>query len=64
MKACSKALVVTKPKGTLGPEKKKVNVLDEEKYTEVKMTDNSSSHRQLALSILETEKWGGNSPFS
>ncbi|XP_045169617.2 splicing factor ESS-2 homolog [Mercenaria mercenaria] len=34
VKVCSKALVVAKPKGTLGPEKKKVNVLDEEKYTE------------------------------
>ncbi|XP_060551335.1 splicing factor ESS-2 homolog [Ruditapes philippinarum] len=34
VKVCSKALVVAKPKGSLGPEKKKVNVLDEEKYTE------------------------------
>lgn len=34
VKACSKALVVAKPKGSIGPEKKKVNVLDEEKYTE------------------------------
>lgn len=33
VKACSKALVVAKPKGTLGPEKKKITVLDEEKYT-------------------------------
>lgn len=31
---CSKALVVAKPKGALGPEKKKVSVLDEEEYTE------------------------------
>lgn len=36
VKACSKALVVAKPKGSLGPEKKKVTVLDEEQYTEVR----------------------------
>ena len=35
VKACSKALVVAKPKGTIGPSKKKVTVLDEEAYTEV-----------------------------
>ena len=35
VKVCSKALVVAKPKGTLGPNKKKITVLDEEKYTEV-----------------------------
>lgn len=35
-KVCSKALVVAKHKGTLGPEKKKVTVLDEETYTEVR----------------------------
>ena len=35
VKACSKALVVAKPKGTIGPSKKKVKVLDEDEYTEV-----------------------------
>lgn len=34
VKACGKALVVAKRKGTIGPDKKKVNVLDEDTYTE------------------------------
>lgn len=34
VKACSKALVVAKPKGTIGPSKKKVQVLNEDEYTE------------------------------
>ncbi|KAL4222927.1 DiGeorge syndrome critical region protein 14 [Mactra antiquata] len=34
VKACSKALVVSKPKGTIGPDRKKVNVLNEEEYTQ------------------------------
>jgi len=37
-KACNKALIVAKPKGAIGPEKKKVNILDEEAYTEVNIT--------------------------
>lgn len=36
-KVCSKALVVAKPKGAIGPEKRKVNVLDEDSYTEVRL---------------------------
>ena len=39
VKACSKALVVAKPKGTIGPSKKKVNVLDEDEYTKVNTND-------------------------
>ena len=35
IKSHNKALVVAKRKGTIGPEKKKVNVLDEENYTQV-----------------------------
>jgi len=45
-KVCSKALVVAKPKGSLGPEKKKVNVLDEESYTEVRMLCSYSVYTQ------------------
>ncbi|WAQ94745.1 ESS2-like protein [Mya arenaria] len=52
-KVCSKALVVAKPKGALGPEKKKVNVLDEETYAEAEYMEAVEKNDLVKLRELE-----------